>query len=144
MFIFLGSATDEVIQPPVAYVQEPDDAVGTGRFVGDFFWGKPVVFPVFFGGKCFGLNWWFIQDLWIMRDRPIFLAYHVVPGYGESQLTRFWMVCVWGVALESPDDSGAIHLQLFFFPWLIFGAMVCFALLTGDIQCNVEVEDWSN
>ena len=56
MFIFLGSATDEVIQPPVAYVQEPDDAVGTGRVV-DFSGGNPLVFHVFFGGKRFELNW---------------------------------------------------------------------------------------
>ena len=115
----------------LAYVQELDDAVGTGRFFGGFFPGEnPLGFPRFFWGKMFRVKL-VIHPGPVnhegCRPRVYFLVYHVVPGYGESQLTRFWMVCVWGVALESPDDSGAIHLQLGFFSAFIWCyGMLCF------------------
>ena len=74
----------------LAYVQELDDAVGTGRFFGGFFsGGKPVGSSTFFWRKTFRVKLVIHPGPVNHEGSTYFLVYHVVPGYGESQLTRF-------------------------------------------------------
>ena len=82
--------------------------------------GKPW-FPKFFGRKTFRVKLVIHRGPVNHEGSTYFLVYHVVPGYGESQLTRFWMVCVWGLG---------------FFSQLWFGAMVCFVDRWHPVQCR--------
>ena len=104
-----------------------EQAVLLGIFSGENPWCSR-----FFWGKMFRVKLVIHPGPVNHEGSTYFLAYHVVPGYGESQLTRFWMVCVWGVALESPDDSGAIHLQLGFFSAFIWcHGMLCWQVTSS-------------